>query len=338
MHQFSAPGDPAEPARITDDPRPPEPRAAEPPAGPAAGTSNPAIGGLGSGRSPAPRPGRGGPGDRLRRVAYVTAAGDAAAEDDEREVVLAAWLGAGIEGVPVAWDDPGVDWASFDAAVVRSAWDSLDRRDEFVAWARRAEAVTRLFNPASVIEWNTDKTYLRRLGVPIVPTRWFEPGEELDLPGWAEYVVKPVVSAGARDTVRTADRAAAEAHAARLLGQGRAVMVQPYLESVEHEGELSLLYFGGEFSHAVRRRPMLAGTESGHPLATLRDPDDDQFALAERTLSAVKEDLLYARVDVVRMPDGEPVLMEFEVTEPYLFLRTELAAPELFARALAARL
>ncbi|MCT9934013.1 hypothetical protein N5079_27760 [Planotetraspora sp. A-T 1434] len=274
------------------------------------------------------------------KVAYVTSADPVTRFDNEREIALAAWLGAGIEGTPVVWDDPRVDWASFDAAVIRSAWDYVDRRNEFVAWAQQVETATRLFNPASVIATNTDKTYLRGLGVPIVPTHWAEPGAgegaAEELPVWDEYVVKPTISAGARDTVRTADREIAGAHAAKLLDAGRAVMVQPYIEAVEHEGELSLLYFGGQFSHAVRRHPMLSGTEiTAENQASLRDPDDDQFAVAELVLSKVPENLLYARVDLVRMPDGEPVLIELELTEPYLFLRYELDAPNLFARALA---
>ncbi|GIH47244.1 hypothetical protein SAMN05421833_13198 [Microbispora rosea] len=268
------------------------------------------------------------------KVAYVTTDHPAAEQDDEREIALTAWLGAGIEGSPVNWKDPHVDWSDFDAAVVRSPWDYILHRDEFVAWAHRVESATRLFNPARVIERNTDKTYLRTLGVPTVPTHWAEPGT--DLPEWDEYVVKPAISAGARDTIRTADRTAAQSHAATLLAAGRTVMVQPYIPSVEQEGELSLLYFGGQFSHAVRRHPMLTGVaETADNRATLRDPDDDQFALAERVLAAVPETLLYARVDLVRMPDGEPVLIELELTEPYLFLREELAAPDLFAETLA---
>ncbi|MBX6384428.1 MAG: hypothetical protein IRZ07_15885 [Microbispora sp.] len=268
------------------------------------------------------------------KVAYVTTDHPLARQDDEREIALAAWLGAGIEGAPVNWRDPDVDWSDFDAAVVRSPWDYILYRDEFVAWAHRVASVTRLLNPAPVIEWNTDKTYLRTLGVPTIPTHWPESGT--DLPEWDEYVVKPAVSAGARDTIRTTDRETAAGHTAKLLGEGRTVMVQPYVPSVEQEGELSLLYFGGRFSHAVRRHPMLTGVaETAENRATLRDPDDDQFALAERILAAVPHDLLYARVDLVRMPDGEPVLIELELTEPYLFLRSELAAPDLFAEALA---
>ncbi|GII55164.1 ATP-grasp domain-containing protein [Planotetraspora thailandica] len=273
------------------------------------------------------------------KVAYVTCGDPIVRFDDEREAVLAAWLGAGIEGSTAAWDDPAVDWASFDAAVVRSTWNYIERRDDFVAWAHATERVTRLFNPASVLEWNTDKSYMRDLGVPTVPTYWAEPGATVEPPEWAEYVVKPTISAGARDTVRTADRDAARAHADRLLAEGRAVMVQPYVEAVEREGELSLLYFGGEFSHAVRRHPMLTGVAiSEDNKARLRDPDADQFDLAELVLSKIKEELLYVRVDLVRLPGGEPVLMELEAAEPYLFLGYELDAPDLFAQKLAERL
>ncbi|GAA0399360.1 ATP-grasp domain-containing protein [Acrocarpospora corrugata] len=265
------------------------------------------------------------------KVAYVTWNGP----DDEREVMLTAWLGLDIEGTPVRWDDPEVDWSSFDAAVVRSTWDYIHRRDEFTAWAQRAGAATRLLNPATVLTWNTDKTYLRDLGVPTVPTHW----SSIGIPVWDDYVIKPAISAGARDTIRTRDRQQAEAFAVELESQGRTVMAQPYLETVEHEGELSLIYFGGQFSHAVRRNPMLAhGTGeliSENAKFSLRDPDDDQFELAERVLGQVAEELLYARVDLVRMPDGEPVLIELEVTEPYLYLKAEFDAPDMFAKALA---
>ncbi|MBO3746616.1 hypothetical protein J5X84_11115 [Streptosporangiaceae bacterium NEAU-GS5] len=273
----------------------------------------------------------------MKRVAYVTCA-ETQGFDDEWELVLSAWLAADIEGTRVDWADPGVDWAAFDAAVVRSAWNYIDRRDAFVAWAHRVGGQTRLFNSAEVIERNTDKTYLRELsdlGVPIVPTHWSAD----DVPEWDEYVVKPSISANARDTIRTADRDEVVAFARRLEESGQTVMIQPYIPTVEHEGEMSMLYFGEHFSHAVRRHPMLTDTKiDDQNKAALRDPDDDQFALAERVLKAVTDDLLYARVDIVRMPSGEPVLMELELTEPYLFLRYEFEAPGLLAQALSDRL
>ncbi|MFI6326006.1 RimK family alpha-L-glutamate ligase [Nonomuraea sp. NPDC050556] len=252
--------------------------------------------------------------------------------DDERDLALSAWRDAGIDGRAVRWDDPAVDWSSFDAAVVRSVWNYLDKRDEFLAWAHGVEQVTKLLNPASVLATNTDKTYLRDLGAPTVPTHW----SSADLPHWDEYVVKPTISAGARDTIRTADRHVAEAHAAALEASGRTAMVQPYLDMVEVEGETSLLYFNRRLSHAVRRNPMLKPgmTLKDNARADLRDPAPDQVELAERVLSAIPQPLLYARVDLVRLPDGSPAVIELELTEPYLFLPYTPAAPKNLATAL----
>ncbi|WP_248960373.1 ATP-grasp domain-containing protein [Sphaerisporangium perillae] len=271
------------------------------------------------------------------KIAYVTYDGP----DDDREVLLAAWERAGIEGAAVRWDDPAADWAAFDAAVVRSTWNYVDRRQDFVDWAHRTASATRLLNPAEVLERNTDKTYLRelaRLGIPTVPTHWVGPEDPIDLPAWEDYVVKPNVSAGARDTIRTADVAEAELHAKNLVAKGKVAMVQPYLDMVEGEGETSLLYFGGRFSHSLRRVPMLAnGTRSpraGHIGVDLRDPAPDQFALAERVLAAVPEPILYGRVDLVRLADGTPALIELELTEPYLYLTDAPAAADRFTTAL----
>ncbi|MFD0527227.1 hypothetical protein ACFQ1I_08135 [Kitasatospora arboriphila] len=113
-------------------------------------------------------------------VAYVTSKD---APDQEVGAALAAFTGQGVAAEPVVWDDPAVAWERFDAAVVRSTWDYTGRRDEFLAWARRAAGLTRVCNPVPVLERNTDKTYLRELalaGVPVVPTAWVGPGERLD--------------------------------------------------------------------------------------------------------------------------------------------------------------
>lgn len=263
--------------------------------------------------------------------AYVTFA-DPDGHDDEREAVLTAWREAGVEGRAERWDDPDADWSAYDAVVVRSVWDYCDRRAEFLAWARRVERVSRLLNPADVLENNTDKTYLRDLGVPIVPTHW----SSRDLPEHREYVVKPTISASARDTIRTADRGEAVAFAAALEAAGRVPMVQPYLDMVEAEGETSLLYFNRRFSHAVRRSPVLAPGMTGadNVRAQPRTPAPDQVDLAEKVLAAIPQPLLYARVDLVRLPGGEPALIELELTEPYLYLHQAPGSAAGFAAAL----
>ena len=255
------------------------------------------------------------------------------------EPLLAALVARGVEAVPAVWDAER-DWAAYDLVVVRSTWDYTERVGEYLAWAR---SVPRLANPARVLEWNTDKTYLRRFaeaGVPVVPTRWASaPSSLADVAaGWDDVVVKPNVSAGARDTIRCASGSEeGQALADAILASGRTVMVQPYLDSVEGYGERSLLFFEGAFSHAVRRNPALSSDGFTRYDAARVDPTDAELALAARVLEEAGEPLLYARVDVVPGPDGEPVLTELEVTEPQLFLRFRPEAAEELADAVVAR-
>jgi glutathione synthase/RimK-type ligase-like ATP-grasp enzyme len=253
--------------------------------------------------------------------------------DDESLVGAIAARGA--EPVPVVWDDGSVDWASFDLVVVRSTWDYHERRDAFVAWAK---GVPRLENSARVVEWNTDKTYLRELaeqGVPVVPTAW---GTERlrDVP-WEDVVVKPAVSAGARNTLHCPrDSAEGQALLDRINATGTS-MVQPYLDGVEGYGERSLLFCDGRLTHAVRRNPALSLEGESRYDARLVEATDAEVAVAEQSLKAVGETLLYARVDVVPDEDGEPILIELEVTEPQLFLRFSPSAAEALADAIVAR-
>ena len=251
--------------------------------------------------------------------------------DEDGDLLLAALGAAGADPVAAVWDDAAVDWPSFDLALVRSTWDYPLRRAEFLGWARRCR---RTANPAAVLAWNTDKRYLAdlsRAGVPTVPTTYVPPGVPLRPPG-ADYVVKPTVSGSAADTGRFADPAdpAAAELVARLHAQGRTAMVQPYLPGIEADGETSLVVLGGEFSHAVRRAPLLAGTGVRRAvvvadvLATIRPVavTDAQRAVAEAALAAVPGGaggLSYARVDLIPGPDG-PVLLELEATDCFLFL------------------
>ena len=249
--------------------------------------------------------------------------------------LVGALAARGAEPVPAVWDDESVDWASFDLVVVRSTWDYHERRDAFVTWAKR---VPRLANPAHVVEWNTDKTYLRGLaerGVPVVPTAW---GVErlTDVP-WEDVVVKPAVSAGARNTLHCRrDDPAGQALLDRINNDGTS-MVQPYLDGVEGYGERSLLFCEGRLTHAVRRNPALSLEGESRYDARLVEATDAEVALAERVLKEVGETLLYARVDVVPDENGEPVLIELEVTEPQLFLRFSPGAAEALADAIVAR-
>jgi glutathione synthase/RimK-type ligase-like ATP-grasp enzyme len=255
------------------------------------------------------------------------------------EPLVAALLARGAVPVPAVWDDASVDWASFDLVVIRSTWDYVDRRDAFVAWAR---SVPRLANPAVVVAWNTDKTYLRALaaaGVPVVPTAFVDGGDlaaVLSEHGWHDVVVKPAISAGAKNTLRCNGSSLAEGQALLDRIEGTA-MVQPYLDAVEDYGERSLLFAGGRFTHAVRRNPALSTEGEARYDARLVTPTDAELDLAHRVLAEAGEPLLYARVDLVPDAAGEPLLMELEVTEPQLFLRFSTSAAEALAGAIVAR-
>jgi glutathione synthase/RimK-type ligase-like ATP-grasp enzyme len=264
------------------------------------------------------------------------------AEGDEDSPALTAALAArGIEAVPAVWDDAEVDWAQFDVVVVRSTWDYAERRDAFLAWAR---SLPRVLNEVEVLTWNTDKHYLRELeraGIPVVPTRFVEPGESFERPR-GRYVVKPAVSAGSRHSASYEGGDDARPHVARLHELGRTVMIQPYLDDVDEQGETAVIYLGGAYSHTVKKaallRPGIAPCEALYLEEDMRPatPTAAERDVADRALRALASDnLLQARVDLLPTADG-PVVLEVELTEPSLYLSYEGGATERFADALAA--
>jgi hypothetical protein len=297
------------------------------------------------------------------RTALATAA-EFPALDEDGPALLAALANQGVDAEPAVWSDEGVDWSAYDLVVVRSTWDYHLRRDEFLAWASSVARDTRLLNPVDVLAWNTDKTYLRALheaGLAVVPTQWLSPGDTFAVPafdGSDEYVVKPAVSAGSKDTNRYRcgehdDLAAV--HARELLDAGRTVMVQPYLDAVDTAGETALLYFGDVFNHAIRKGPLLTtamapvlgaykeeAIEVRQPSAAERDTAEGVLDALVDIAPAARGDLLYSRVDLVPGPDGAPVLLELELTEPSMFLVHDgvggTSAAERFATAIAAAL
>ena len=305
----------------------------------------------------------------MAHIALVSA--DAAlALDEDMPPLVEAFCRLGVQVATPSWDARDVDWSRFDLALLRSTWDYVERIDEFLAWADACGRRTRLFNPAAVVAWNTDKHYLAGLhaaGVAVVPTRFVEPGAEAKaslqafLAGvtgsltagtpceFDQYVVKPTVGAGSRDAARYRcgeDDGRALAHLRRLVEvERRSAMLQPYLASVDTEGETALMYLGGAASHAIRKGPLLrlddglvAGLFAPEDIQ-LRVPGDDERTLAEATLAALPFELpLYARVDMVRDASGAPVLLELELTEPSLFLSHAPGSAERLAQAVLSRL
>ncbi len=274
--------------------------------------------------------------------------------DEDGPLLVAALAERGFEARPAIWDDPSVNWSSYVAAVVRTTWDYIDRRSDFVAWAHDASSKTRLANPADVLEWNTDKHYLSALattGVPAVPTVFVDPGAPVPsaaelaaaFPGAAELVVKPAVGAGSKDAGRFRIETEAEPfarHLDGLVGADRSAMVQPYLEAIEHLGETALIFFGGRYDHAIRKSALLPPSGGAVDLAwhekiEATEPTAAELAAARVVLDACDDvdRLVYARVDLVPAPDGTPLLIELECTEPDLFLRYCAGAATRFAEA-----
>lgn len=283
-------------------------------------------------------------------VALVTCAVLPNGTEDDR-LLVEPLRAAGFTPSFEVWDDPGVNWPSFAAVVVRSAWDYHLRPAAFAEWVRRCGATgVRLWNPAPVLLWNLHKGYLRTLeerGVRVVPTEWLPRDARADVTQllarnrWPRAVVKPAVSAGAHRTWTLPDDPARAARLLAALLRRSDVMVQPFLEPIVTEGEWSLVFLGGRFSHAALKRPASGEFRVQERFGGVVEPAQapaDLVEQAEATLAAVgDDDLLYARVDGVR-EDRRLTLLELEVLEPSLFFEHDAAAPSRFVDALCARI
>ena len=283
-----------------------------------------------------------GPGPRLafatcRRLPELAADDRLAAEALRRR-------GAVVD--PLLWDAPHVDGAGFDAVIVRSVWDYHLRPVEFLGWVETLERTrTLLLNPPAVLRWNHHKSYLRDLaarGVATVPTVWLERGAEADLGGlladrgWAEAVVKPAISASAHETWLTS-RSRFGTDEGRLRGLLLAgdALVQPMVPEVRSRGEWSLIFLGGEFSHAMLKRPRDGDFRVQEELggrAWREEPSAALLEQARQVLAAAPAPCLYARVDGVER-DGRLVLMELELIEPVLYFGAAPGAADRFAAA-----
>ncbi|MPY77715.1 MAG: hypothetical protein GEV04_04310 [Actinophytocola sp.] len=264
----------------------------------------------------------------------LAACADLPLGDGDEDILLPALAEAGCKAEWIVWDDPDAPIADADLVILRATWDYSRRREEFLRWC---ESVPMLRNPAPVARWNTDKRYLAELsdaGLATVPTEVVPPGSVPEWPS-GEFVVKPSVGAGSRGARRFAagDVAGAREHLAGLHADGRTALVQPYQADVDANGETACVFLAGHYSHAFVKGPMLSGAamdDSGLFVAEkvhAARPAADVVAFAERAMDAAtsllrlrRDELLYARIDVVRGSDGVPMLLELELTEPSLGL------------------
>lgn len=285
----------------------------------------------------------------MKRIGFATqASAPEGSPDDFRAAPLLA--AAGYEVVPVVWEAllsvEALAAEKLSAVVIRSCWDYHLKTQAFLDWVRLVAATgLPVLNSSAITCWNMDKHYLRELsekGVSIPRTVWLETGSQgslasvLELHHFDAVVVKPCVSLGAFQTWRSS-RAEAAAHEAdfQTLVAERAIMVQEFMPEILMEGEVSLLFFGGEFSHAVRKR-----ARSGEfriqqhfgGVASRFEPTPTLLKQARQVLETVGEPLTFARVDGVEV-NGELKLMELELIDPYLFLELDAESPARFARA-----
>lgn len=263
----------------------------------------------------------------------------------EDQLVINALKAKGLNAIKLAWSDPDFDWKQTRAVLFRTTWDYAERFPEFSDWLIKVSMQTRLINSYELLIWTLDKHYLRDLkkkGVNVVETYFIEPGDTRTLEelhrelGWEHTVLKPAVSAAAKDTYKLSpDVLSSHEDRFRELISNETMMLQPFQYSVTERGEISLMIMGGTYTHAVlkiakpgdfRVQDDFGGTVHGY------EPTKDEIALALDAVNACETPPLYARVDMVNDNNGKPAVSEMELMEPELWFRRNNGAAELLAQ------
>jgi hypothetical protein len=272
---------------------------------------------------------------RMKRIALVTCQNLPEPDVDEAMTIAAFAHSASVN--MAAWDDESVDWASYDAAVIRSTWDYPMAPRAFLQWAKDASESTRLINPYPVIQKNIDKKYLlgyEMLGIPIVPTEPINSTQDLAqaVARFGEsIVIKPSIGAGSYLTqFFTSISHEAHKQVEAIQETGSTALVQPFLPSVHHGGERSLIWIGGEFTHKIVKSARFQGDEEVVLKAVAMTRQEQE--VAERVVNLVRDDVVYARVDLIEH-EGQLLLSELELIEPSLFFAQNPDALEAFVRA-----
>lgn len=233
------------------------------------------------------------------------------------------------------WNDPAVEWKDFDALLLKTPWDYFDLPEKFDEWLQKIEdAGIPIFNSVNTIRWNADKIYLQDVhdaGFNIVPTLWLNKNSSFEAEALYEEVrserliIKPRISGGSKHTyaIKREESAAWKNKIDGLLQQ-EDYMVQPFISEIESKGEWSLLFFNGQFSHSVLKTAKPGDFRVQHYLGgtihAIEAPDSIK-SCAQEIVDAFAADSLYARVDGIEI-DGQLMLMELELIEPFLFLFT----------------
>lgn len=252
------------------------------------------------------------------------------------QLLIEPMAAAGWSVDEVSWRKKNVAWEEFQIVIIRSPWDYQTDPEAFFRVLETIDSKTHLENSLSIVKWNLDKSYLKKLdahGVEIIPTQWGcdltpeELSENFGAFDSPEIILKPVVSANADDTFRL-DRSTAlksESMLCKLFARRR-YMVQPFIPAILSEGEFSLFYFGGQYSHAILKTPKAndfrVQEEHGGTIKSIQ-PEETQLTIARRAIDALDETPLYARVDLVRTGDRQFAVMELELIEPSLYFDTD---------------
>ena len=280
-------------------------------------------------------------------IGLVTDAKHPVLTDDDRPLI-GALAEIGLEAEPVQWDDAGVDWRTYETLVLRSTWDYHLRVAEFDQWMATLDREdVPLWNPTSIVRWNMHKGYLRGLqhaGIAIPSTRWLPKGHAVRLgsllaaTSWTEAIVKPAVSASATKTSRVHIDSADDADSFARLLEDADVLVQEIVPEIARDGEWSLMFIGGGYSHATIKKPRPGDFRVQQELGGSADPATAPsvvVAAAERVAGHIPGRWLYARIDGVVTERGF-MLMEVECIEPVLFFEQAPGSYERFAAGLKA--
>jgi hypothetical protein len=300
----------------------------------------------------------------MKRVGLLTCR-DLPEPDPDQTLLLKALRDGGFGAEMIAWDDPSSDPASFDVCVFRSTWNYHLKPDEFLDWLDGAESSTLLMNSPIIVRENFHKSYLldlERKGVPVIPTHFLDKGATPDLSsimrekGWDDVVVKPSVSAASYRTARFTSKEVEDG--GKFLSElcrDRDAMVQQYMPSVETTGERAVIWIGGEITHAIRKSPRFHdGAERVSAAVPVSSAERSAALAALDAVTATgsrgwcgtgnlgrphtKDDLLYARIDLIEDAQGRVLLSELELIEPSLFLLQNPAAAGKLCRAIGALL
>jgi glutathione synthase/RimK-type ligase-like ATP-grasp enzyme len=294
------------------------------------------------------------------RIALVTTDDPVLLEHEfDLEALLIEFAEQGVDAVAAVWHDASVDWDGFDLIVMRSPWDYSARTEEFLVWLDSLPA-DRVMNPPALIRWNLDKRYLFDLeahGVAIIPMTVCASVDEVAAAAQAlggRVVIKPNIGAGSWGAhLTTADDPRLPDYATEVLDAGKLVLVQPEIPEITGNGERGLLFFGGEYSHAITKGRILGddggfhGGEYSEDItpASPTDAEIEMAAQCGRAVAAVATERgwdtvaqsgpLYARYDIVTSAEYGPLVMEAELFEPSYFVDTAPASVERAVRAIA---